>query len=324
MDNQNSNIQVSVEAQLDDEISTIKEQIKALTKRRAILTSTLLSSRSTHSLSQRIQKAPSTTTITNTPQCVTNTPAIGTSSLLSALSQRTKAHQKQSQERLYRMCAGCTTFEVRDPDPNAVDGGRVLGVRMEVCVGGKFLPPYYLLLTRPYPSTPAIVHIHRSTIPPCIPLSALAARYLPRPPSSTSADTPSKTPPIKQNLPRLVRELRRELVSHHLRISSIDALRRDLGLGASVDSSDEIDIPRSRNRNHGISEVATTDAEARDIRIEWTDSRVGKLRLDKMGRVSRCVILGNEVRGRERGVAGDLVGVGLGDIRGFGEALQRI
>ncbi len=55
---------------------------------------------------------------------------------------RTLAAQqaKHNALQLHRMCAGVTTFRVRDPDPAAVDGGRVFGVRIEVFGGGESVP----------------------------------------------------------------------------------------------------------------------------------------------------------------------------------------
>lgn len=32
----------------------------------------------------------------------------------------------------YRISAGATMFETRDPDPNAVNGGRIIGIRIEL------------------------------------------------------------------------------------------------------------------------------------------------------------------------------------------------
>lgn len=52
-------------------------------------------------------------------------------------SDRVQQQMRHDQQCLYRMGAGATMFEVEDPDPYAVDGGRVLGVRIEVCVGGR-------------------------------------------------------------------------------------------------------------------------------------------------------------------------------------------
>jgi hypothetical protein len=54
------------------------------------------------------------------------------------MAQKSPAAAKHEQQSLYRLGAGATLFEARDPDPNAVDGGRVLGIRFDVCVEGPF------------------------------------------------------------------------------------------------------------------------------------------------------------------------------------------
>jgi Cenp-O kinetochore centromere component len=55
---------------------------------------------------------------------------------LSGVPQLGELPQKLDAERLYRIGAGATMFEVKDPDPYAVDNGRVLGVRIEICSAG--------------------------------------------------------------------------------------------------------------------------------------------------------------------------------------------
>ena len=197
-------------------------------------------------------------------------------------------------------------FEVKDPDPNAVGNGRVLGVRIEVFVDGtllsqhgrvatalltitgRFLPPYYLFLNRLDSTSPSL-RIHRSTIPACIPLSALSARYLPQPASTMAGDVPKPSP--KQNLPRLVRELRRELVSYHLRCASIICAQRWYKLD---------DGGNAKTREHGIKSIAGEDAGFKDIRLEWANGKIGRVRVGKDGLLQKCVVFGDE--GRERHV----------------------
>ena len=56
--------------------------------------------------------------------------------------ERSRENFVHRQQCLYRMGAGATMFEVKDPDPYAVDQGRILGVRMEVFVSGERNPSY--------------------------------------------------------------------------------------------------------------------------------------------------------------------------------------
>ena len=79
-----------------------------------------------------------------------------------------------------------------------------------------------------------------------------------------------------------MRELRREIVAYHLRKDAIEKLRDGL-VGA----------------DGGVSDVQATDAEIRDIRIEWTDEAVGRARIGKDGTVEKAVVLGDGGRSKE-------------------------
>ena len=210
-------------------------------------------------------------------------------------------------------------FEGRDPDPNAVDEGRIVGVRIEVfnrraCLtfpdsffssvlvqdfadvsrlyaGTRtFRPPYYLLLNRPRSASPSL-SIHRHTIPQCIPLQCLASKYLPL---SAPSD---EEPPKIQNLARLVQELRRELVSYHLRQDAIEKLGERTTDGIS-----------SGQRN-GVKEVEAVDAENRDFRVVWEDGTVARIVVGNGGGVEKVVIL-DEEKNRKREMERKMLGAG--------------
>ncbi|KAI9703337.1 MAG: hypothetical protein M1836_007904 [Candelina mexicana] len=283
------------ETQLENEIADIRAQIKSLTQRRATLTSTLLSTISSQSLLKRVKYAP-------LPDETSTTSSIypgNESPLLSAALAQSKKHTKHSQECLYRMCAGATMFKIKDPDPNATDDGRVYGVRIEVFSGNEFLSPYYLILNRPYPNSLAL-RLHRHTIPPCIDLSALRTKYLPTPINNSQK-------PKKQNLPRLVRELRRELVSYHLRLASVESLRAAICLNNT-----------NQRSGNGIKDISLADAEGRNIRINWTNGNLGHVRIAKDGRIEQCVVMGEH--GRERGIERTLM-CGDGHMLGLAKTL---
>lgn len=168
---------------------------------------------------------------------------------------------------------------------------------------GTFLTPYYLLLHRATPGSPAL-KIHKHTIPPSIPLASLAAKYLP----VDSADSTDTAP--AQNLSRLVRELRKELVSHHLRLCAIAKLRWEAGLqerkkeakreegpndALEEDSDNELRRQRGQRQRQngtgkgGISDVKA-DATGRDVRIVFAGGRVARLRLARNGRIEKAVV----------------------------------
>lgn len=183
------------------------------------------------------------------------------------------------QQCLHRICTSVTSFKVRDPDPNAVDGGHVLGLRFEIMSKGQFLRPYYVMLNRPYFNSPYL-RVHRHTVPPAIPLAGLAARYLPAPRPE------SETPPT-QDLDRFARTLRREVVRYHNRLGVSADLRRGLGLHQKAGKS---------TSENDIVEVGIADIEAKQIRFSWADERSGRVVMDDDGRVLKLMIFGKQGR----------------------------
>jgi central kinetochore subunit Mal2/MCM21 len=206
---------------------------------------------------------------------------------------RSKAQEAHNQQCLYRICASITTFKVRDPDPNAVDGGNVLGVRFEVMTKAQFLRPYYVMLNRPYPNS-RYLRVHKHTVPPCIPLPGLAARYLPSPPA------PDSERQSHQDISQFVRRLRREIVRHHNRIAIVADIRKALGLGPSTGESGEEAAERT------IKDASVADPEAKQIKIDFTDGRTGRIVMDEDGKMLKFVVFGEN--GRERRISRDLEG----------------
>ena len=137
------------------------------------------------------------------------------------------------------------------------------------------------------------LRIHRHTIPVCIPLAALALKYLPPPPSPS---TPDKSKP--QKLQAFVRALRREIVGYRNRIEAIKRLRRDFSLDETKAASRK---GKEKDRERIIADVAAADAEARQIRIVWVDGTVARVLAGEKGEVVRAVVVG-EVG--DRGVDG--------------------
>lgn len=204
---------------------------------------------------------------------------------------RSKAQDAHDQQGLYRTCATITTFKVKDPDPNAVDRGHVLGIRIEVMANAKFRRPYYVMLNRPYKNSRHL-RVHRHTVPPCIPLAALAARHLPAP---KPADAERQTP---QDLSRFVRTLRREIVRYHNRTAVISDLQKAAGLSGSSSADEDLE--------QAVASITAADIEAKQISIEWADGRAGRLVMSEDGQVQKLVVLG--AAGRDREVARDLLG----------------
>lgn len=70
-----------------------------------------------------------------------------------------------------------------------------------------------------------------------------------------------------------------------------------------------------------VREVRVTDKEGRDVRIEWRDGAVGRVRVGKDGRVEKVVVLGE--RGRAREVERKLGG-GDGRVEGLVERVREV
>lgn len=210
------------------------------------------------------------------------------------LAERYSQQQAYMQQCVYRVAAPVTAFKVRDPDPNAVDGGHVLGLRFEVMLRGQFLRPYYVMLNRPFPGAKHL-RVHRHTVPPAVPLAGLAARHLPAPASGGHGDGP----PAHQDLDRFARALRREIARYHNRLGVAADLRRRLGLHEAASPSSSLSAD-------SIVEVGIADIQAKQIKLTWADERSGRLTMDDDGNVQKLVIFGNE--GRDWETAKELFG----------------
>ena len=104
--------------------------------------------------------------------------------------------------------------------------------------------------------------------------------------SSNPSDSKSSE---SQNVTRLVRVLRRELISYHLRQEAIVALGEQKPLGADG------------GQPNTFKEVRAVDAEDRDLRIEWEDEIDGRIVVDNNGNLEKAVVANCErFRSREK------------------------
>jgi len=163
----------------------------------------------------------------------------------------------------------------------------VLGIRIDVSNSGKFVKPYTVMLNKPFPGSD-LLRIHRHTIPPCISLSSLAAQHLPFP--KISGDIVKGK---KQDLRWFVRSLRHDLVAYHNRKSAIKTLRKEFKLDTEPDKG------KGKGRKKVIIDIRAMDAEAKQVRIEWVDGRLGTCVVGDSGVVEKCVVIGEEGRDRE-------------------------
>lgn len=149
--------------------------------------------------------------------------------------------------------------------------------------------------------------VHRHTVPPCIPLQHLAKIYLCSP---VQTGHTWKVP--KQALSHFVKALRSHIVSYHNRVAVITSMRRAFRLNSSRGGD------KGKGRELTFSDISAADAEARHIRLEWLDGRIGRAVVNAKGMVVKCVVIGEEGRDRstERAVLG-----GDGRIEGMARRL---
>lgn len=212
--------------------------------------------------------------------------------------------QKRNLENIYRACAGVTAYRVKDPDPNAINNGNLLGISVDVSIGAKFVDTYHVLLSVREKDDKKITSIHKHTIPPCIPLQQLARKWIP-----VSAKDEEMDP--EQDLVHFGRLLRKELVSWHMRVNAVQELRKGAGLDKPrADGEEDLvaassvrvlnafvsDDDASSDVEHEEEEDGTlrlldieTDAAVRQMTITLSDKRTVVMSITKDGRVDKAV-----------------------------------
>lgn len=228
---------------------------------------------------------------------------------------------RRNLENTYRACAGVTAYKVKDPDPCAVGNGDVLGISIEVPANGGFVDTYHVLFTVRDHDSSKRLRIHKHTIPTCIPLQQLANRWLPQ----AARDEDSAKDP-DQDLVKFGRALRRELVSWHMRLDTVQDLRSQAklpDLGAE-NNTEEDAISCGRVLNAFVSDDSSdaeedggngpvrildieADAAVRQVTISWSDGRTAVLVVTKDGRVEKAIC---RARGGGRDVVSSTKAVG--------------
>jgi len=220
---------------------------------------------------------------------------------------------KHTQANHHRIAFSATSFPFKDPSPHS-ESPNLLGVRIDICVrGGKFVKPYYLLLKR-VGENKKFLRVYRHTIPVFIPLSQLEERYLPPPQGDNDGGGDNLKPQKlkKQDLRRLVQELRRELVAYHLRCDSVAWLREQLRILEVGEAGGDNAVARTSDGSQqspnqfGIVSVTATSLETRYIRLEWLDGRIGRIKLSNRGIVERAIVIGDD--GRDKSMENVLTG----------------
>ncbi|CAG8898831.1 unnamed protein product [Penicillium egyptiacum] len=303
------------EEELETEIASIRAEIQNLQKHKRFLTSSLLA---TDPIQKLLRKQPQPPTTTDPTDPLTT---------ISPIVHSAGAHTSSNH---HRIAFGATAFPFKDPSPTA-GSATLLGVRIDVCArNGRFAKPYYIILqhehNRAVSGSAKMLKVYRHTVPGFISIAKLESVYLPRPGvtrengnghrgSSSGEDEdaePAKpwkksgSSARKQDLRGFVRELRRELVAWHMRVDAVEFLREKLGLVGEGGGSLPFDV--SPDRDTGIVSLAAVAVEARYVRVEWVDGRVGRFKLSNAGIVERAVVIGDE--GRDKKVEDAMTGGG--------------
>ncbi|KAL5002462.1 Cenp-O kinetochore centromere component-domain-containing protein [Aspergillus recurvatus] len=183
--------------------------------------------------------------------------------------------------------------------------------------------------------------VHRHTIPAFIPIQRLEqillpdyARVLGDGNGNGSGDDSTEqlkkkptSPARKQNLQLFVREVKRQLVAWHMRLDAIYIIREQIGIiqrGVDPYPDDEEDGPwdrdalidvgfdsgigetRLKKNDYGIASFSPTALEAKYVRVEWEDCRVGRFKISDSGKIERAVVIGEE--GRDKVLEAALTG----------------
>ena len=77
-------------------------------------------------------------------------------------------------------------------------------------------------------------------------------------------------------------------MGYHRRQDAIVGLREELRGGR-------------RNASDGVRDVSAVDAEGQDVKIEWADGMIGRVRMGEDGRVEKVAVIGEDGK-RKRGV----------------------
>ncbi|EOA85614.1 hypothetical protein ACJQWK_10789 [Exserohilum turcicum] len=267
--------------QLDDDIAELHRRIATLKAHRANLSSVLLSQ---PHLAARLQQGNQR-----------HQPADDAQRIIAQQSRR-------NLENVYRACAGVTAYKVQDPDPHAVNDGNILGVSIDVSLAERFIDTYHVLLSVEDREGKKLLKVHKHTIPPCIPLQPLAAKWLPGRGKDEEHDP-------EQDLVRFGRQLRKELVSWNMRVAAVESLKKEAGLVDKRRSSEDLatastgkilnafvsddeassEVEESENEDGARILDMEADAAVRQITITWSDRRTAVMSITKDGRIEKAV-----------------------------------
>ena len=149
---------------------------------------------------------------------------------------------------------------------------------MTIRVLGKATEPYFLFFKMNKP-TGSILSLHRHTIPDFLPLESLITRYIPM--SAQRYHSHGK------NLQSFVRELRRLLISFHLRRAAVEKMQKQLKQNEELHKLGE---------SPPLLHIFAANPDITEIELRWNKDIVGRLHLDQDGLLHACTIHGKSGR----------------------------
>lgn len=266
--------------------------MQALTKRRHLLASSILSSSNVQGRLEKLSAKSQSRGSLNDD---------GLSALL-------ESAVYQSQCDTHRLAYGVTAFRFNDPSPECQPLNPLLGVRLDIRNRhGSAENPYYLFCRRVSPSSDEI-RIHRHTLPALVPLAGYEQTFLPLTDEGYGGSEHSHESVQPQNLEGLVECVRRDLVSYTLRRDAMDQLREELELAVTSSRHKNLDAHLPEDRIHddddnddsapsgkyGVDEISAENADYLTFRVVWSDGRLGLIKVSVYGKILRAIVLGSD------------------------------
>ena len=158
--------------------------------------------------------------------------------------------------------------------------------------------------------------VHKHTIPSFIPIRKYEAEYLPCDEDAEDeldgvmedVDMPDHVETEedngRQDLHGFAKAIRHDLVSWNLRSDAIEAAATEFGLRTTAEtyggdnnnnkntSTTTVIPPVPSPTNHGVRKLNSVAIDARFARIEWSDGRVGQIRIADNGTIEKAVVFG--------------------------------
>ncbi|KIV79848.1 hypothetical protein PV11_07393 [Exophiala sideris] len=280
---------VDINDALDEDIAQVRAEIERLTKRRKLLTSSLISSTVIQDhLSDKGKVSPP---------------------IESAI--------QQSSLNVHRLGIGVISFPFNDPSPEIQFKNPLLGIQIDICNrAGRFDSPYYLFCIRASDVDGPLsqeFRIHRHTIPAFVPLQDYEKQYLPLSDEGYGSEDSvlsSGGGSRKQDLHGLIDRVRHDLVAWRLRQDAVESIREQLGVSTkkALDDNKE-QRPEEERHQHvsipdvetpvgkfGVQEFHATGVDARQVRMLWSDDRLGRIKISDRGRIEKAAVFGSQGR----------------------------